>query len=304
MCSSPEVVAWLLETSEPSIRYWSLTKLLGRPESGTEVQNARRAIVNYGPVAIILSHYGNNGRQGNERSHYTPKHTSTHWQLLLLSELDTDGTDERIAEACQRTIEEVSNEDHDTVWSCFHGNLDGYLHAFGQVQDSRVGLFESELASSGIRGQLCCPINDDKACTWGAARELRGFGRMASSRRTRTIQDAMSSAIALLPSRRLGLTSCPGDPPRHRLWDRLTLPLFYQADVRFIPRTLADLEYLDTVPNASDAPLWLETKGRGNSQWNGSCPHTKRIWTQLESHRRPSKWTTWQSPYVLAHAHD
>ena len=304
MCPSPEVVAWLLETSEPSIRYWSLTELLGRPESGTEVQNSRRAIENHGPAAIILSHYANNGRPEDERSHYTPQHTSTHWQLVLLSELATDGTDERIAEACQRVIEQVSNEDHDTVWSCFRGNLDGYLDAFGQAQDSRVGLFESELASSGGRGQLCCPINDDKACTWGAARELRGSSRMASSRRTQTTQDAMSSVFALLPCRRLGLTDCPDGRPRHGRWGRLTFPLFYRAVVLFILLTLTELEYLDTVPNASDALLWLETKGRGNSQWNGSCPHTKRIWTQLESHRRPSKWTTSQSPYVLAHAHD
>ena len=250
MCPSPKVVAWLLETSEPSIRYWSLTKLLGRPESDIEVQNTRRVIMNRGPATVILSHY-----------------------------------------------------DHDTVRPCFHGNLVGYLHSLGQAQDSRVGVFESEPASSGIRSQWRCPINDNKPSTWGAARALWGFCRMTPARRTRTIQDAMSSAIDLLASHWLGLADCPGDPPRHRLWDRLTFPLFYQADVLFILRTLADLEWLDTVPNASDALLWLEEKGRGNGQWNGRCPYTMRMWTQLENHRRPSKWIAWQSLYVLAHAH-
>jgi hypothetical protein len=292
MHPSSDVVAWLLEPSEPSICYWSLTKLLGRSDADTEVQNARRAITDYGPAAAILSHYDTNGKWEGERSCYTRKYTSTHWQLLLLSELAADGTDNRIADACQRMIEEISNEERDTIWPCFHGNLVGYLHALGQAQDPRVAFFEAELAATGTRGQWCCPISDDRPCTWGAARALWGFSQMAPSRRNHTVEDAMSSAIELLASRGFGLTDRSGDPPRHKLWDRLTFPLFYQADILFILRTLADLEYLDTVPNASDALLWLEAKGRGNSQWNGTCPYTSRMWTQLESHRHPSKWIT------------
>ncbi|MCJ7735966.1 MAG: hypothetical protein MUQ10_01455, partial [Anaerolineae bacterium] len=73
-------------------------------------------------------------------------------------------------------------------------------------------------------------------------------------------------------SRRLGLTDCPGGRPRHGLWGRLTFPLFYRAAVLFILLSLTELEYLDTVPNASDALLWLEAKGRGNGRGTGRVP--------------------------------
>ena len=47
---------WLLETDteNPSVRYFALRDLLGRPEGDPEVQGARTDIMTSGPVPVIL----------------------------------------------------------------------------------------------------------------------------------------------------------------------------------------------------------------------------------------------------------
>lgn len=90
----------LLEPDNPAVRYWTLTRLLGHNKEDAEVIEAHRAVMTRGPAVEILTHYAGDGRWEGERSYYTYKYTSTHWQLLLLAELAADGEDERIATAC------------------------------------------------------------------------------------------------------------------------------------------------------------------------------------------------------------
>jgi hypothetical protein len=178
-----DVVPWLMERDAPSVRYWTLTRLLDRAENEDEVVEARQVVMESGPAAEILSHYAGDGRWEGERSYYTYKYKSTHWQLLLLAELAADGSDDRIAAACRRMIEDVGREERAAVWPCFHGNLIGYLHALRHAGDERVREFEGELARVAIKGKWCCDINGDLPCAWGAARALWGFGRAGSHRK-------------------------------------------------------------------------------------------------------------------------
>jgi hypothetical protein len=76
-------------------------------------------------------------------------------------------------------------------------------------------------------------------------------------------------------------------------------PLFYQADVLFTLRVLADLGRLDAKPTFRKAVEWLEDRCRDSWRWYGAAPYNSRMWTPLEESRRPSKWITWQALYVL-----
>ncbi len=294
-----DVVPWLMDLSDPSVRYWTLTKLLGRAEKDAAVIEMRREIMERGPAAEILSHYAGDGRWEGERSYYTYKYTSTHWQLLLLAELAADGQDERIAAACQRMIGQVHDEDRSTVWPCFHGNLIGYLHALGHGRDERVRQFEAELADAGIAGKWRCPLNDDLPCAWGAARALWGLGRVPASGHSDAIQKAIDNGVRFLGRFKLREGSYPSSGPRHKLWERLNFPLFYQADVLFTLRALADLGHLNAKPTFRKAVKWLKDRRRDDGRWNGASPYGSRTWTQLEKRRRPSKWVTWQALYVV-----
>jgi hypothetical protein len=294
-----DAIPWLMERSDPSVRYWTLTRLLDRPEDDAEVAEARRAIMAQGPAVEILSHYAGDGRWEGERSYYTYKYTSTHWQLLLLAELAAGGQDERIVAACQRMIDEVRRENRPVIWPCFHGNLVGYLHALGHGQDERVRDFEAELARAGTAGKWCCDLNGDLPCAWGAVRALWGLGRIPASERSGAVEAAIGSGVRFLGRFKLRAGNYPSSGPRHKLWGQLSFPLFYQADVLFALRALADLGRVNEKPTFRKAVVWLEDKCRDDGRWNGASPYGSRMWTQLEKRRRPSKWVTWQALYVI-----
>lgn len=294
-----DVIPWLMERSDPAVRYWTLTKLLGRAEEDAQVIETRQAIMERGPAVEILSHYAGDGRWEGEKSYYTYKYTSTHWQLLLLTELAADGRDERIAAACQRMINEVHSEARSTIWPCFHGNLIGYLHALGYGQDERVQQFGAELADAGVTKKWRCEINDDIPCAWGTARAMWGFGQIPASQRGDAIQEAIDSGVRFLGRFKLREGNYPSNSPRHKLWDRLNFPLFYHADVLFTLRALADLGRINDKPTFRKAVEWLEARRRDDGRWNGVSPYGSRMWTQLEERRRPSKWITWQALYAI-----
>jgi hypothetical protein len=298
-----DVIPWLMERDAPSVRYWTLTKLLDRAEDDDEVVEARQAIMESGPAVEILSHYAGDGRWEGERGYYTYKYTSTHWQLYLLAELAAnrapDGGDERIAAACQRMIEEVSGEDRDTIRPCFHGNLIGYLHALGHARDERVRAFEAELAQAGTAGKWCCDINGDLPCAWGAARALWGFGQIPADERDDAVQKAIKSGVRFLGRFKLREGNYPAEGARHKMWDRLNFPLFYQADVLFTLRALVDVGQLEAKPTFRKAVEWLVDRAESGWRWNGASPYNSRMWTSLENSRRPSKWITWQALYVV-----
>ncbi|MGD1995285.1 MAG: hypothetical protein PVH62_00780 [Anaerolineae bacterium] len=294
-----EIIAWLLEPEAPSVRYWTLIRLLDRPLDGPEAQEARRKIAHRGPVVEILKHYAGDGRWEGERSYYTRKYTATHWQLLLLAELAADGDDERIAAACRRMIQEVDQEQRTLIYPCFHGNLIGYLHALGYGADERVRQFELELGQAGLRGGWRCEINEGLACAWGAARALWGFSCISPSERAPHVNEAIEAGVHFLGCHELREGKYPTPTRRHRLWDWLSFPLFYQADVLFILEVLADLGRLSRESTFGEAVKWLEEHRRNDGRWNGRSPYRQRMWAPLEKSGRPSKWVTWKALYVL-----
>lgn len=294
-----DVIPWLMERSDPSVRYWTLTRLLDRAEDEDEVVEARQAIAESNPVTTILSHYSGDGRWGNEHSYYTPKYKSTHWQLLLLAELAATGDDERTAAACQRMIDELGSKDRTTVYPCFHGNLVGYLHALGHADDERVRGFEVELARAGAANKWCCDVNGDLPCAWGVARALWGFGQMSLDGRDGVVEEAIESGVRLLGRFKLREGNYPTNGDRHKLWDKLSFPLFYQADVLYTLRGLVGVGKLDAKPTFRKAVEWLWERRRADGRWDGNSPYGARMWTQLEKRRRPSKWITWQALYVV-----
>jgi hypothetical protein len=79
---------WLLEDdpNNPSIQYFALRDLLGKPEDASEVRRAREAIMTCGPVPHILAAQEPEGN-------WIPKggkYQSTPAQIIILAELGAD----------------------------------------------------------------------------------------------------------------------------------------------------------------------------------------------------------------------
>ena len=119
------LIEWLLEAETPSIRYLVLRYLLGAAESSQEVQVVRKEMKATGIIPTILARQTEGGNWAGEHSYYTPKYTSTHWSMMLLTELAADETDIRMSKGAEfmlvETIRELERKRNSESfgWTCF-----------------------------------------------------------------------------------------------------------------------------------------------------------------------------------------
>ena len=176
-----EPLSWLLEAETPTIRYLALVDLMGLSEEDGRVQEARRAIMREGPVPAILAEQTEGGNWAGEYSFYTPKYRSTHWSLLLLTELHVDGEDPRFRRGVEFMLGEVPGPltkrlaGDESGWSCLFGNVLRYVcHAGLAGDDGAAALIDYCLREMG-NGYCRCHWNSGYACAWGVARTLWGL---------------------------------------------------------------------------------------------------------------------------------
>jgi len=84
-----QLIAWLLDPADPSVRYRTLTELLGRPAGDAEVQAACAGLLDGPEVQRILSRLGPDGRWEHSTKNYSS--LTTGYFLILLGELVPGG---------------------------------------------------------------------------------------------------------------------------------------------------------------------------------------------------------------------
>jgi len=102
---SKSVLDWLLEEDEPSARYETLVRLLGRDENEPSVRTARGLIGTRGWAAKILARQKEQTYWDNPNSCYVPKFSACSWQLIVLADLGVSSKDPRVANAVEHFLE-------------------------------------------------------------------------------------------------------------------------------------------------------------------------------------------------------
>jgi len=303
-------IDWLLEAQTPSIRYLTLTRLLGLAAAHPDVLAAGAAMQTSGPIPIILAKQNESGAWSGEKSYYTPKYTSAHWSMLLLAELQADPQDERVKTGAAHMLQ-VKQQDLEQRlekgvhgWTCLWANMLRYtLHA-GLALDSRVQALLAALLLDGLRFDWRCPYNDERPCAWGAARALWGLAALPPGLQTAETQAAMHSAVHFLLEEHSLLQAnypTPQDGHIHEVWSRLNFPLFYQADILFVLRALADANALDR-PGAQDALGWLAQRRKPDGRWSGASPFRPRTWRVIGERSETDRWVSLQAAETLQQA--
>jgi hypothetical protein len=302
------IIDWLLDSSTPSIRYLTLRQLQGWTDTDHDARDTRQEIMRSGPVPAILAHQAEAGNWSEERSYYTPKFVSTHWSMLLLTELAADGSDARLRRGAEYMLSAtedelgkvLSAESHGL--SCFWGNLLRYALHCGFQDDPRVHHMVRYLVADGQDAGWRCGYNGDLACSWGCARALWGLAAIPPEQRSSRVQETIQRGIAwLLEDRRLIKADYPTSGRVHRLWSRLNFPLFYQADILFVLRLLAEFQALDH-PDARPALEWLAGRRRRRGDWRGASPFRRRTWDSLADPQDINRWVTLHAATVLQEA--
>ena len=84
MMKNSSVVNWLLEENQPSIRYLTLTELLGKAERDPDVRSSKKDITKVGFAKDVLDKQLPGGFWYHEKSLFNPIYLATFWMLLIL----------------------------------------------------------------------------------------------------------------------------------------------------------------------------------------------------------------------------
>jgi hypothetical protein len=103
-------IDWLLERSNPSIRYFTFRDILGKSEDDLNSIDSRRAIPESAIVQRILRKQNPRGYWESPDSPYLPKYKSSYWTLMILGRLGMDRSNEKVAKACE-FIFQFQNDD-------------------------------------------------------------------------------------------------------------------------------------------------------------------------------------------------
>jgi hypothetical protein len=296
----PAVLDWLLASTVPSIRY--LTRLyLDQDDPGLT-----REIMRTGPVPVILAGQTEAGNWAGEQSYYTPKYVSTHWSMLLATELAADGSDPRLQAGVEfmlsATREELQQESARGRYglSCFWGNLLRYAAYCGFHNDTRVQAITHYLVQDSLGSGWRCRYNDGLACAWGCARALWGLAALPAMERMPKVRETIDQGVDwLLNGHDLVAADYPTPGRVHPLWFRLNFPLFYQADILFVLRVLTELG-AGGHPGAAAALEWLAGRRMKNGRWRGANPFRLRTWAGTADGPDADRWATLYALRVLS----
>ena len=303
-----QITSWLMTSAIPSIRLLTLRDLKGLPEMDSRVKDIFQEMKVSGPIPAILSEQTSAGNWAHERGYYTPKYTSTHWSMLLMAELAADNRDTHLHQGAEFMVTTTQKDLEKRIHkrgsglTCFYGNLLRYAQHFGFQDDNRIAAIKEFLVGEALDADWRCPYNLDLPCAWGAARALWGLALLPSEQRAGKVGEAIRHGVAFLLDRYLLVAaSYPTGGSVHPLWFRLNFPLFYQADILFVLRVLAELGQLDH-SHAQPALEWLANRRKKNGHWRGANPFRQRTWSVLADAEETNRWVTLHTLIIMSKA--
>ncbi|MCX6561249.1 MAG: nitrogen fixation protein NifH [Candidatus Aminicenantes bacterium] len=309
---------WLLEKENPGVRRLALTRLLDRPASDPEIKEAGRDIMRLGPVPKILAGQNADGSWEKPDDFYAAKYKGTSWRLILLAELEADGRDQRIRQACEFVLKNSQDPAsggfayHSSgrsgggrvseVIPCLTGNMVWSLIRLGLADDPRVkrGIewivryqrFDDRLAVAPTgwpydRWQTCWGRH---TCHMGAVKSLKALAALPAAKRTPEIRKCIDRGAEYFlihhihkKSHNLSAVSKPG-------WLRLGFPWMYQTDILEILGLLTRLGYQDD--RMREAIDLLISKQDARGTWTLENTFNGRYPANIEEKEKPSKWVT------------
>lgn len=320
-----DVVAWLLEPADPSVRYATLTGLLNKQADDPEVRSARAAIMNSGLVPELLVMQNEDGSWDVPDRFYTAKYKGTVWTLLLLAELYADPAHPQVRQAGQFILEHSLHPESGGfsymtsaktgtglaggVIPCLSGNMTYSLIRLGFLDDARVQqaidwIVRLQRADDGddqppkdpayARYVMCWGRH---SCHMGVAKALKALAAIPPDRRTPAVVakiDQLTEYFLLhhlyKKSHNLAEVAKPG-------WLKPGFPLMYQTDILELLGIFAGLDHWD--PRLQDALDIISAKRLPDGRWKLENSFNGKMNVRIEQKGKPSKWVTLKALQIL-----
>jgi hypothetical protein len=293
---------WLLETSSPSVRYFTLLKILDRDEDDSEVVAAREAIEDSEPARKLLESQRPQGYWERDKRPYhgVSKH------LITLEHLGYRGEDERVHKAIEYLFANSQMDDgaftageieqgRSAVIPCFTANAVHFLHWFGYGQDPRTAMaLEYLLRTQRDDGGWLCfeRVKKTHACFWATAKVLRALEDLPEADQTAEVQEAMEGAANLFLSH--GIYRHHSEFGKvSTVWFEFARPMFATTDVLKVLGLLAPFVSPDDERIQEALEIIL-----GKQDDLGRWPAERKVRVKqtfplsFEEAGQPSKWVT------------
>lgn len=323
--TSQETIEWLLEEENPSVRYFTLTRLLNKAENDTDVLTAKQNIMTSGLVPKILNQQNEDGSWGDKKRFYTDKYSGTVWQLIILAELGATVENNQIRRAGDFILDYSQDAEsfgfsmkkagrtsgglHSEVIPCLTGNMVCSLIKIGMIEDIRVQqgiewILKYQRSDDGIaeeptdwpydRNNVCWGKH---TCHMGVVKSLKALSAIPEALRNKEINDKIKVLAEYMlvhhihkKSHNLKSNSKPG-------WLKLGFPLMYQTDILEILGILTELGYND--PRMREALEILQSKQDKDGRWKLENTFNGKMIEDIESKGQHSKWITLKALGVL-----
>jgi len=312
-------IDWLLEKDNPSVRYFTLTDILGKPEDDPVVKKTKKKIMKIGVVPKILDRQEDGGYWGNSGDFYIrSKYKGTVWQLIILAEYGVDVRDRRIKKACEfifkfsqdtisggfsyKSSKIGTGGRHNGVIPCLTGNIVWSLIKFGYLEDIRVkhgiecivnyqrfddGIDKSPKGWPYDKFERCWGRH---TCHMGAVKALKALVEIPANKRSSDVKNTIKKGAEYIlkhhiykRSHNLNLISKPE-------WIQLGFPLIWKTDSLEMLEILTRLGYRDK--RMQEALDLLISKQDDQGKWKLESTFNGRVLVNIEKKGKPSKWVT------------
>jgi hypothetical protein len=325
------VLDWLLETSDPGVRYLALRDLVGLKPDDPQLIAAQQEAHQSGAIARILNHMHPEGYWSKPGPGYSPKYRSTVWALILLAQLGARiEVDVRIEQACSYLLEHAYAQggyfSHSGApggtFDCLQGNLCWALQTLGctdpRLQEAFAWMARSQLGE-GIAPKtdkiafpryyaykcgpgFMCGANHDLPCAWGATKVMMAFGSLPEEKRTDQIWHAIEKGVAFIFSVDPTTASWPYYERINNTWWKFGFPVFYNTDLLQVAEAMTTLGY------GKDARLLgvmalVTSKADAQGRWRLEHDYKDKTWGNYGIKGQPNKWVTLRALRVLKDTH-
>ena len=320
----PEVVDWLLEPENPSVRYWALQLLQNKSATHPDVILAQKEISKSPLVQAFLKAQAPDGYWDMPNHIYAHKYKATTHTLLILAELGTQCVPE-IEKAIEHLFHFQLNSGHfNTVLPktprgyaskssdtcCLDANILYYLTHFGYLPDSRTQktvqfLVDHFNADEGGWKCRAYPINPDvvfpQMCYMGLCKVLKCFSVFPKQYRTPQISKILGRVVEVILENHVFkyLRNSDGSRKEKFGWKRFGFPLFYNSDILDVLASLTRLQVKDS--RVKDAINVVLDTQQPDGKWILKHTFNGKFWHDIEQKGKPSKWITLRALYVLKH---
>jgi hypothetical protein len=324
-------INWLLEESNPSVRYFTMHDILNKPADSADVLATKKAISKSIVVEKILLKLNSGGYWENPNSPYFPKYKSSYWTVMVLARLGMDSTNDKVRKACEFLFsyqndgggfscetqatalkeyehrrkrgkempskdEFVTSHIYENQLSCLTGNMVAAFLQIGYVDDPRVKKAIQWLVRIQNKdGGWLCPY-------WKAhARDKHGcfMGTICpmeafSELPRHDLTEEMKKTISNGAEFLLMHRLFKGEHHNFGIIKKSWLELSFPWFGYNILRSLDVLTKLDYGKDErmNDAVEILLQKRKTNGTWILENTPTARMQTNLETKGQPSKWIT------------